>query len=110
MKGEHSEEENQWVFDNESYRSDTGIDLDIDKVEEVIKPQAGARFVGDVRDKSFVPVGFKQQPEVIKEEVRKKARVEFKKPSLFVRIPRKILSIMSKIERFFLDLLTKMGI
>ena len=107
MKAEHSEEENQWVFDNKSYRGESGIDLDIDKVEEVIKPHSGARFVGDVHDKSFVPVGFKDRPEVLRKDIRKKAHVEFKKPSLYVRVPRKILNVMSKIEDFFFNLLKK---
>jgi len=57
-ENQHSEDHNQWVFDDKGYTTEDGIDLDTDKVEQVMKPQAGARYVGDVRDKSFIPVGF----------------------------------------------------
>ena len=97
QKGEHSEEENQWVFDEKSYITDEGIDLDMDKVEKVMKPQPGARFNGDVRDKTFVPVGFRGQ-EIPKEKDMAKPNVEFKDPGIHKKSIKKTKSFLSKLE------------
>lgn len=106
QQGEHSEEENQWVFDEKSYSTDEGIDLDMDKVEKVMKPQAGARFNGDVRDDSFVPVGFRGQDVARKKEIVK-PNVEFKNPGIHKKSIKKTTSFLSKLEEKFFSIFKK---
>jgi len=106
QKGEHSEEENQWVFDEKSYSNDEGINLDIDKVEKIMKPQAGARFVGDVRDSSFVPVGFRKQ-DLSDKKVETKPQVEFRNLSVHKKSVKKTASLLSKLEGKFFTIFKK---
>ena len=100
---EHSEDQNQWVFDDKGYVAEDGIDLDTDKVEQVMKPQAGVRYVGDVRDKSFVPVGFEGSN---KKDVPK-PRVEFTKTKAHKKATQKTVSFFSRIENKIFNFIKK---
>ncbi len=103
-------EEEKWVFDNESYSNDEGIDLDTDKVEQVMKHQPGARYIGDVRDKSFIPVGYHQPVTQQSKKVslkRPKGHVEYTKPGLHKKTFKHTTNFFSKLENFVFAMLKK---
>jgi len=91
--------DNEWVFNCKTSGDEEGIDLDIDKVEQTMKPEAGARYIGDVRDQGFVPVGFRSFDSTQKV----KSRVEFKNPGVYKKTVKKI----AQAENWFFKLLKK---